>query len=184
MAICGTSSFWRRTAPRMIFRIRSFPTCLKSSRSPGHFFDMVGFRTPDDVVFLADCVCSETTLEKYGITFIYDVGAYLQTLEMLESLSAAMFVPAHAEATENIADLARLNAAKVQEIAKAIKDACDTPQTFEDVLKAMCDQYKITLTHEQYVLVGSTVRSYLAWMKDKSELDVIFENNRMLWKRV
>ena len=25
---------------------------------PGHFFDMVGFRTPDDVVYLADCLSS------------------------------------------------------------------------------------------------------------------------------
>ena len=32
---------------------------------PGHFFDMVGFRTPDDVVFLADCLSSRETLEKY-----------------------------------------------------------------------------------------------------------------------
>ena len=32
---------------------------------PGHFFDMVGFRTPDDVVYLADCLSSRETLEKY-----------------------------------------------------------------------------------------------------------------------
>ena len=48
---------------------------------PGHFFNMVGFRTPDDAVFLADCLSSKETLDKYQIGFIYDVGAYLETLE-------------------------------------------------------------------------------------------------------
>ena len=42
---------------------------------PGHFFDMVGFRTPDDVVYLADCLSSRETLEKYQIGFLYDVAA-------------------------------------------------------------------------------------------------------------
>ena len=60
---------------------------------PGHFFDMVGFRTPDDVVYLADCLSSRETLEKYQIGFIYDVAAYLDTLEMVKSLTARMFVP-------------------------------------------------------------------------------------------
>ena len=32
---------------------------------PGHFFDMVGFRTTDDVVYLADCLSSWGTLDKY-----------------------------------------------------------------------------------------------------------------------
>lgn len=31
---------------------------------PGHFFDMVGFRTPDDVVYLADCLSSRETLDQ------------------------------------------------------------------------------------------------------------------------
>ena len=31
------------------------PEGFASIPLPGHFFDMVGFRTPDDVVFLADC---------------------------------------------------------------------------------------------------------------------------------
>ncbi len=48
---------------------------------PGHFFDMVGFRTPDNIVFLADCLSSAETLDKYQIGFIYDVGEYIKTLE-------------------------------------------------------------------------------------------------------
>ena len=51
---------------------------------PGHFFDMVGFRTPDDVVYAADCLSSRETLDKYRIGFIYDVEAYLETLEKVK----------------------------------------------------------------------------------------------------
>ena len=42
----------------------------------------------------------------------------------------------------------------------------------------------LTLTFEQYVLVGSTVKSYLAWLKDTGRLTVLFEDNRLLWRRV
>ncbi len=64
----------------------------------GHFFDMVGFRMPDGVLFLVDCISSRKTLEKYAVSFIYDVEAYLKTLDKVEGMEAAMFVPAHAEA--------------------------------------------------------------------------------------
>lgn len=46
---------------------------------------MVGFHTPDDVIYLADCISSRETLDKYQIGFIYDVGAYLTTLENVKS---------------------------------------------------------------------------------------------------
>lgn len=80
---------------------------------PGHFFDMVGYRTPDDVVYLADCLSSRETLDKYQIGFIYDVAGYLDTLEQVKKLSARCFVPAHAEVTEDIVPLADYNIAKV-----------------------------------------------------------------------
>jgi hypothetical protein len=38
------------------------------------------------------------------------------------------------------------------------------------------------MTFEQHVLVGSTVRSYLAWMKDQGQLQAYFEENLLLWK--
>lgn len=151
---------------------------------PGHFFDMVGFRTPDDVVYLADCLSSRETLDKYQIGFIYDVAAYLETLERVKTMPAKMFVPAHAEATEDIAPLAQYNIDKVWEIARKIADICSVPLCFEAILQQLFTEYGLTMNFEQYVLVGSTVRSYLSWLKDTGSLAAQFEHNQLLWRRV
>lgn len=151
---------------------------------PGHFFDMVGFRTPDDTVYLADCLSSRETLDKYQIGFIYDVAAYLKTLEAVKTMQAKVFIPAHAAACEEIADLAQYNIDKVLEISEKIIDICEEPLCFELILKRLFDVYKLDMTFEQYVLVGSTVRSYLAWLKDTGKLSSLFENNMLLWQRV
>ena len=148
---------------------------------PGHFFDMVGFRTPDNVVYLADCLSSRETLDKYQISFIYDIAAYIKTLEMVKSLTAKMFVPAHAAATEDISELAQYNIDKVYEIAGKIIDLCKEPLCFEVLLQRLFTKYALTMNFEQYVLVGSTVRSYLSWLKDTDRLNAIFENNMLLW---
>lgn len=150
---------------------------------PGHFFHMVGFRSPDDVVYLADCLSSRETLDKYQIGFVYDVAAYLDTLEKVKTMQAAAFVPAHAEVTENIAPLAQYNIDKVLEIADHMVELCAEPVIFEELLKKLFDDYGLTLTFEQYVLVGSTVKSYLAWLKDTGRLTALFEDNRLLWRR-
>ena len=151
---------------------------------PGHFFDMVGLRTPDDVVFLADCLSSQATLDKYQISYVYDVAAYLDTLERVKEMQAALFVPAHAEATDNIAPLAQYNIDKVNEIAGHILDFCAAPHTFEEVLQHLFTSYDLAMTFEQYALVGSTVRNYLSWLLDSERLSATFTDNRLLWQRV
>ncbi len=150
---------------------------------PGHFFDMTGFRTPDNVVYLADCLSSRETLDKYQIGFIYDVAAYLNTLEMVKSLQAKMFVPAHAAASEDITGLAQYNIDKVLEIGDKIAGICQEPLCFEAILQKLFMDYGLTMNFEQYVLVGSTVRSYLAWLKDTGRVNALFENNMLLWQK-
>ena len=161
----------------------ALPEGFEAIPLPGHFFDMVGFRTPDNVVYLADCLSSRETLEKYRIGFIYDVAAYLQTLEMVKTMEAKTFIPAHAAVTDSIAELAQVNIDQVNEIAERILSLCEEPRCFEELLRQLFDAYALTMNFEQYVLVGSTVRSYLAWLKDTGRLDVSFEGNRMLWSR-
>ena len=150
---------------------------------PGHFFDMVGFRTPDDVVYLADCLSSRETLDKYRIGFIYDVAAYLKTLEAVMTLEAKLFVPAHAEAAEDVTALARYNIDTVWEVAEQIAAICREPLCFEDILQRLFTEYGLAMNFEQYVLVGSTVRSYLSWLKDAGTLRAGFEGNKLLWQR-
>ena len=150
---------------------------------PGHFFDMVGFRTADDVVYLADCLSSQQTLKKYQIGFIYDVAAYLQTLERVKAMRAALFIPAHAAPAKDIAPLAQANIDKVNEVAEKIVSFCIEPLCFEQILQRLFTTYGLTMTFEQYALVGSTVRSYLSWLCDAGRVEAVFENNLLLWKK-
>ena len=151
---------------------------------PGHFFDMAGFRAPDHIVFLADCLSSRETLDKYQIGFIYDVAAYLKTLETVKTLQAKMFIPAHAAVSEDIAELAQYNINKVQEIAERITGICEQPSSVESILQRLFSDCGLEMTFEQYVLVGSTVRSYLAWLKDTGRLTALFEDNMLLWQQI
>jgi glyoxylase-like metal-dependent hydrolase (beta-lactamase superfamily II) len=161
-----------------------FPKEVEIIPLPGHFFHMVGYRLPDGTVFMADCVSSPETLEKYQVGFIYDVGAYLKTLDLAESLEAKLFVPAHADACASMAGLARANREKVLEIAEHIVSICAQPIIFEGVLKRVFQDYGLTMDFAQYVLVGSTVRSYLSWLKDGGRLAVEFSDGELLWKAV
>ncbi len=160
---------------------QALPDGVSTISLPGHFFDMVGFRCDDGTVFLADALASKETLEKYQITFVYDVAAYLETLEMLKTIEGKIFVPAHTEATDDIAPLAQLNIDKVNEIANEILAICKNPTSFEEVLQELFKHYGLQMNFEQYILVGSTVRSYLTWLKDKELLDIQFVDARMLW---
>lgn len=159
------------------------PDGMKAIPLPGHFFNMAGFGTPDGTIFLADCVSSESTLEKYQVSFIYDVAAYLQTLDQIEKLQAKLFVPAHAPATDDIKPLADINRKKIYEVAEKILCFCAAPVCFEQILQKVFAEYQLIMDFEQYVLVGSTVRSYLSWLKDTDKLETSFENHMLLWKR-
>ncbi|MBQ4561984.1 MAG: MBL fold metallo-hydrolase [Clostridia bacterium] len=150
---------------------------------PGHFFDMVGFRTPDDILFLADCLSSKETLDKYVIGFIYDVRAYLDTLERVKEMKARLFVPSHAEPTEDISELAQYNIDKVNSIADKIVKLCSEPVGFDRLLQKLFCEYNLTMTAQQHALVGSTVKSYLTYLCNENRLNMIIDDNIMKWHR-
>ncbi|MBQ9551717.1 MAG: MBL fold metallo-hydrolase [Clostridia bacterium] len=157
------------------------PEGLQILPLPGHCYDMVGFRTKDGVVFLADCLSSEETLEKYQIGFIYDVAAYLDTLETVKTLRASCFVPAHAAVTENIAPLAQVNIDKTKAVAETVRGLLTQPKTFEDLLADVFAAFDLTMNLTQRMLVGSSVKSYLSYLCDAGRIAYTFENNKMLW---
>ena len=166
------------------FADEDFPKEVEVIPLPGHSFRMVGFRLPDGTVFLGDCIAGEGTLAKYQISFIYNVEEYLKTLDLVENMEGKRFVPSHVEPSESVKELVRLNRAKVYEIADTITGFLKEPMRTEELLKNIFDSYELAMNFEQYVLVGSTMRSYLSWLKDGGKLAVEFKENYLYWRSV
>ncbi len=161
-----------------------FPRELESIPLPGHSLHMTGFRTPDNVVFLGDAVVSPATLEKYGVSYLYDVGTALHTLDALEQLEASLFVPSHAEPTTDISELVHRNREKILEVGDRIVSLCEVPRTAEELLKELFTLYGLTMTFEQHAMIGSTLRSYLTWLKSLGRLTAEIRENAMVWQAV
>lgn len=149
----------------------------------GHFFDMIGIKTDDDVYFLADSLFSEETITKYHLFFIYDVKEYLNTLDYLSTLKGNIFIPSHCEDTNDISYLIEINKNKIKEIIEKIYNACEKEMTFERILKYIFDEYNLVMNENQYVLIGSTIKSYLSYLHDENRLTYEFKNNQMIWKQ-
>lgn len=159
------------------------PPGLDCIKLLGHSYYMVGFRTSDDVVFLADSLSSRETLEKYKIGFLYDVKAYLETLEQIMGLQAKCFVPSHAQCCDDISDLAKYNIEKTLETSALIEGLLTEPKTVENIIADVFSAYSLNMNLQQRVLIGSTVNSYLSYLKSCGRVDFRFENNRMVWQK-
>lgn len=162
----------------------NLPDGLEYFTLKGHFFDMIGVKTSDDIYFLADSLFSEETINKYHLFFIYDIKEYLNTLDYLNTLNGKLYIPSHCEATSDISSLIEMNKNKIQEIIGKIYNVCEKEITFEDILKYFFDEYNLIMNPNQYILVGSTIKSYLAYLSDEGKLSYEFKDNKMLWKQI
>ena len=160
----------------------NLPEGLEYFNLKGHFFDQIGIKTSDNVYFLADSLFSEDTINKYHLFFIYDVREFLNTLDFLCTLDGKVYIPSHPSKTEDILGLIKTNRDKVNEIMNKILDACKEEMTFEEILKYIFDSYELVLNPNQYVLVGSTIRSYLSYLYDENKIHFEFIDNKMVWK--
>ena len=160
------------------------PEGMRAILLPGHSDGMTGFLTADGTAYIGDCVSSAETLQKYGIVYLWDTERSLRSLEVLMTLEAKRFVPAHAPVTGDIRPLALKNAEAIADVKEKILMILSEQKTFEELLKQLFDAYAITMTAQQYALIGSTVRSYLTGLYSERKVNFFFDNNRMLWQTV
>jgi glyoxylase-like metal-dependent hydrolase (beta-lactamase superfamily II) len=156
-------------------------TGLQAYALPGHFFEMVGIGTPDSVIFLADSLFPEHIISKYHIIFLYDIEAQLETLRTLLSMDGDWYIPSHGKPMKDIGRLVQVNREKIEEIVDTVRDLCRS-RVFDEILAGLCDAYSIELNAEQSVLVGSTLRSYLSYLKNQGHVECMYDGGRVLWK--
>ena len=143
---------------------------------PGHSFDMIGVRTPDDVVFLADSILSKKTWDEYKLPFFYDVNESMQTLKDMQSIKAKLFVPAHDEPTDDIFELAEYNIKSLTHKKELVYELC-YGKGFDALFADIIRKLDLRLVTSKYPLYAATVRNLLQSLVDD---DVIYAETENL----
>ena len=159
----------------------NLPEGLEYFTLKGHFIDMIGIKTSDNIYFLGDSIFSEETINKYHIFFIYDVEKYLQTLDFLETLNGTFYIPSHVKPLTDLKELIKLNKNKINEICNAILNTCQNPITTEEIIKKIFDTYNLEININQYALLGSTIKSYLTYLNNQNRVEYFFKDNLLYW---
>ena len=100
---------------------------------------------------------------------------------MICGMEASLFIPSHAEPAKDIRALAEYNMDKVKDIADTVEGLCGGGTSFEKLLKGVFEHYGLKMDLEQHALVGSTVRSYLSWLKKQGKIDAGIKDNVLIW---
>ena len=161
------------------------PEGLTVIELPGHTDAQFGLRTCDDVIFLADCLVGQETLDKYRISHIFDMGRYLETLEMVKELSAALFIPSHGAACTDIVPLAQANIDNTVAIMEDILSLCDEkPLLFDEIAAALFTRYQLRFDLAQYCLNGTTIKAMLSYLHENERVEIVTEANFVKWKTI
>jgi len=150
----------------------------------GHFLQMIGIKTPDEVYFLADSLFSSAIFDKYALTVCADVEAMLKTYLFLEKIEGKYFIPSHAKLTDNIKDLIKINKEHLLKMSSRVASLCDKLISREDILAAIARDCYIELSSSQFVLTLITISAHLSYLFDQKIIHPIFENGRMLWQKL
>lgn len=153
---------------------------------PGHSFDMVGVLAagPDGkkVFYAGDGIFGRSMLKRFWTPFVVDVKSFKESLLKIAKIKADRFVPSHGEVYDEAEELSELNLISTISNEKLIEEILAQPKTHEDLLKAFADKSDMTLRLSQFMLIGSSLRSYLTYLCNEGRVRWFFEDNKMYWQ--
>lgn len=153
---------------------------------PGHYLDMTGVAADSKdgkkVFFVADALFGAQMVGKFPIPYMLDIGAFMDTLGLIDAFPADVFVPSHGDILSNVSETVEMNRLCILTTITAIEKALQQkPLTTDGVLEAVFDEEGLQLKSQQYFLVGSTIRSFLAYLYKGHRIAYRIEGNKLLW---
>ncbi|MBO4319657.1 MAG: MBL fold metallo-hydrolase [Treponema sp.] len=162
---------------------------LKCISLPGHYFEQTGLLFYDkadgkSVFFLGDSCFGSQMLKKYWIPYMLDPVKFRESITKIENQDADFYVPGHGEVCDRkrISAITELNFMVTLETESLLLNILKKgPATHETLLRKAAEFAGFNLKLSQFVLIGTTFRSYLSSMADRGLVSYIIENNEMLW---
>lgn len=150
---------------------------------PGHSFDMIGVRTPDDVVFLSDSILSKKTWDEYKLPFFYSVNESLQTLKDIQNIKAKLYIPSHNEPLRDICQLAEYNIKSMKHKKELIYDLCEG-NSFEEIFSLVLDALELRIMTPKYPMYAVMIRNFLQSLVEDGVIQAVLEDAVLIYHRV
>ena len=165
-----------------IYALDKLPNSVSYFHLPGHHPGMIGLKTDDDVYFVADTLGSKELVDKAHILLIYDVKGYLESLDFVESLDSKIVVPSHSVVSQNIAPLVKYNRDNVNKIISVLLDFLHDEHNCTECTSYIFTYFNLKISYNKYMLILSTIRSYLSYLSNKKVIRNYFKDNRLVFK--
>ena len=149
---------------------------------PGHSFEMIGVRTPDDVVFLADAILSKKTWDEYKLPFFYSINESIQTLKDIQNIKAKLFVPAHDSPLGDIHELAEYNIKSMMHKKELIYDLCEG-KSFEKIFSDVVGALELKIMTSKYPMYAVVVRNFLQSLVEDEAIYATLEDSVLVYHR-
>ncbi|ACB40169.1 MBL fold metallo-hydrolase [Pyrobaculum neutrophilum] len=129
---------------------------------PGHTFGHVGYYA-DGLLYAGDAIFGEKVLEKYGVPYLMDYSAFLNTLDRILSLEPELLVVGHGPVVgskKKISELVETNRKAVERAYKLVEAAL--PGDVLTLAKNLLKRLGVEAGWENLLLTATTVRAVLS----------------------
>lgn len=155
---------------------------------PGHYFEQLGILVSDSdghsVFFLGDACFGSDMIKKYWIPYMIDPVEFRSSIKKIMDIDSDFYVPGHGETCdrEKIQAIGEMNIIITLETEVLIQNVLKkADMTHEELLEAIADYAGIEMRLGQFVLIGSTIKSYLGSMYNRGMVTFRMDSNRMVW---
>ncbi len=153
---------------------------------PGHALNQVGVAW-GGVLFCADAVFPQETLEKHKVLFCVDLQEALNTLKDLPDRPYHTFAPGHGPAYaagEEIKEACSANADRLEAIRDAVHGALDQPKETSALVQQVAQRFRLEITTPTaYFLTRTTVLAAISSLESAGDVTGQVEGNRLWWRR-
>ncbi len=164
-----------------LYALDKLPSGVSYFHLPGHHPGMIGLKTNDDVYFVADTLGSIDLVNRAHILLIYDVKGYLESLNFVESLNGKIVVPSHSEVTTNIKPIVEFNRNNINEIINLLLGFLHEEHNCTECATFIFNHYNLKISYNKYMLILSTIRSYLSYLSNAKIIRNYFKDNRLVF---
>ncbi|MFV8827465.1 MBL fold metallo-hydrolase [Alkalihalobacterium sp. APHAB7] len=151
----------------------------------GHSYHMLAVQV-DDVLYAADSYFDEKTLVKHNIPYIVDGTETIRSLHKLLSMDVNGAVPGHGEYEESFKDTVQKNILYHQKVEEDLLKIISREKStsLDTVIAKLCQLRGLKIENmTSWALFRTGVCAYLKKVVEEGQVQIIFENNYLSYRR-